>query len=370
VARIRTYKPEFFTDEKTGRLMPVGKCALLAMMSHADDEGLIRCTPEYIKSIAFPYNPITDEEVEAEIVRMEEASLIYRYTRNGQRYAWIVKFRKHQRIDKPQAPTNPPPNPKNKAYQKSIFRRDGHICSLCGAFTDEEDRTLFDEAAADYGGNFPVLFRVNGGGGGSPDYPSRLACACNSCVAKLKQKEQLSNGANAKRNRKSKNDVPFEEIIGNLNTLTGQNFSHSAPTHRDLILRRYGELTGSPKDKLAAFLHVNRVMTEAWKNDSKMKGNLRPATLYGDKFHDYLGKVISSPPGGQGTLEQHWRKGNWSMIVMYLRKWIEGSGATATIAPKIADCLEAYDSDGPDAFRKAWNESGLLLEGQKRGEKI
>jgi hypothetical protein len=111
MARIRTIKPEFWTDEKTGTLSPVAQCLFIGLWNHADDYGLLSWSPREYSARVLPYLENALEQVE----RALEDELIPRGlvrpfalapTPDGPRaqYLLITQFARHQRVDKPGKP--------------------------------------------------------------------------------------------------------------------------------------------------------------------------------------------------------------------------------------------------------------------------
>lgn len=97
--RIRTVKPEFWTDEKTGTLSLPAALLFLAMFNLADDKGRLRGVPSLLKAQAFPYRPEID--IEAALSELLGRKLVRPYKVGGQSYLEIVNFLKHQVINKP-----------------------------------------------------------------------------------------------------------------------------------------------------------------------------------------------------------------------------------------------------------------------------
>jgi hypothetical protein len=99
MTRIRTIKPEFWTDEKLAPLDPVTRLVFLGLISMADDTGRVIDNLKSIDAFIFPYT--TDSAREA----LETLSRISRVRRgattSGQRIIQIVHWTKHQRIDHP-----------------------------------------------------------------------------------------------------------------------------------------------------------------------------------------------------------------------------------------------------------------------------
>jgi len=50
----------------------------------------------------------------------------------------------------------------------------------------------------------------------------------------------------------------------------------------------------------ADFMEVHRKMTKAWAGDAKMAKYLRPSTLYGSKFDEYLGQLEGAKANPDG----------------------------------------------------------------------
>lgn len=80
-----------------------------------------------------------------------------------------------------------------------------------------------------------------------------------------------------------KDNVPYQEIVNHLNNSAGTNYRASSKKTRELIKARINE-----GYTLEDFKVVIEKKTREWINDNKMKGYLRPETLFGTKFEGYL----------------------------------------------------------------------------------
>lgn len=112
MARIRTIKPEFWEDE---RIAELGFCARLLFIGSwnlADDEGLLRWTPDYIGASLFMYDGMDATRVADLMAEVVATGLVHPYTggRTNQRLAYVVNFAKHQRINRPSPPKLPAPS--------------------------------------------------------------------------------------------------------------------------------------------------------------------------------------------------------------------------------------------------------------------
>lgn len=103
MARIRTVKPEFWDDEKMAKLSLLSNLLFIGLWNFADDAGIVRKSPVWIKSKLFPHREdLRIVEVKAWIQELENARLLIPFEYKEEGYYWIRTFHKHQRIDKPQ----------------------------------------------------------------------------------------------------------------------------------------------------------------------------------------------------------------------------------------------------------------------------
>ena len=86
---------------------------------------------------------------------------------------------------------------------------------------------------------------------------------------------------------KSEAHLPFKEIVDYLNKSAGTNYRASSKKTRELIKARINE-----GYTLEDFKVVIEKKTRDWINDNKMKGYLRPETLFGTKFEGYLNQPV------------------------------------------------------------------------------
>ncbi|QCX81187.1 HNH endonuclease [Streptomyces sp. YIM 121038] len=133
--RIRTVKPEFWEDELLGVMPRDARLLFIATFNMADDEGILRWTPAYIKAQAFMYDDdLTIKDVDQLMRCLTDTGLVFPYIGGAarQQMAVIVNFRKHQRINRPQKSKLPPPSTGAWQVREMYARRDGWVCQLCG----------------------------------------------------------------------------------------------------------------------------------------------------------------------------------------------------------------------------------------------
>jgi hypothetical protein len=101
--RIRSVKPEFWGHEIMANLSPEVRLLALALLNYADDEGYFLASPVSIRGAVFPF---VDDSTKIRGWLLELSKIGYVVLGNladGRAVGFIPNFRKHQRVDKPQA---------------------------------------------------------------------------------------------------------------------------------------------------------------------------------------------------------------------------------------------------------------------------
>lgn len=101
MARIRTLKPEFWTDEKLSELPESVHMLAAALLNYADDEGYFNANPALVKAACFP---LREPSVSVHGGLTQLCDLDYIRIANGidgRSYGWVVGFAKHQRVNRP-----------------------------------------------------------------------------------------------------------------------------------------------------------------------------------------------------------------------------------------------------------------------------
>jgi hypothetical protein len=102
MARIRTIKPEFWHDEKVGNLKRDERLLYIGLWNLADDDGVCKASPVFIKSSLFPY----DDDLRINILiawlsNLEKARMLIPFVLRDERYYVIRTFSDHQVINRP-----------------------------------------------------------------------------------------------------------------------------------------------------------------------------------------------------------------------------------------------------------------------------
>lgn len=109
MARIRTIKPEFWTDEKVVTLTPLARLLFIGLWNFVDDFGRAPFSPARIKMQVLPADSADISELLGEIRREK---LVTVYSVGSKEYFQIQNFEKHQKVDR-RAKSKYPPPPKS-----------------------------------------------------------------------------------------------------------------------------------------------------------------------------------------------------------------------------------------------------------------
>lgn len=108
MARLRTLKPGFFTNDLLAEIPALGRLLFQGLWCIADREGRLEDRPRRIKAEVLPYD---DVDVDALLNVLTERGFILRYLADGTGYIQVVNFAKHQTPHvKEQASTIPAPD--------------------------------------------------------------------------------------------------------------------------------------------------------------------------------------------------------------------------------------------------------------------
>lgn len=113
MARIRTIKPDFWTDEKVVTLSPFARLVFIGLWNFVDDEGRIPYSPLKLKMQILPADSTDFPQLLEEISGI---GLITIYAVDDERFLQVNGFEKHQKIDrraKSKYPA-PPISPKSR----------------------------------------------------------------------------------------------------------------------------------------------------------------------------------------------------------------------------------------------------------------
>lgn len=102
-------------------------------------------------------------------------------------------------------------------------------------------------------------------------------------VNSLTEITTLKDNMPSDQKERSKDCIPYEDIVSYLNEKAGKSYKHKTAKTRTLINARFKD--GFTIDD---FKQVIDIKTAQWLTDSNMNQYLRPETLFGTKFEGYL----------------------------------------------------------------------------------
>lgn len=102
MGRMRTLKPEFFTDEELAELSPLHRLLFAGLWTVADRDGRLEDRPKMLKAVLLPWDAC---DIDRLLEDLHEAEFIQRYEVDGKRCIHIPEFPKHQK-----------PHPKERSF--------------------------------------------------------------------------------------------------------------------------------------------------------------------------------------------------------------------------------------------------------------
>jgi len=117
--RRRILSPELWNDGKVLKLhSDLGKLLWIGLIALTDDEGIVELDPDVLKSkLALQAHA---DEIEALLGTIIEKGMIVPYQVDGQRFAFLPQFYRHQRLDRP-SPTDHPRPPDAILFQHTSY---------------------------------------------------------------------------------------------------------------------------------------------------------------------------------------------------------------------------------------------------------
>src|SRR5262249_22117461 len=107
--RIRTIKPEMLQHPKVGRLTDRQIRLWVGLITQADDEGRLVADAGQLRFLVFGYFPdVSEGDVNEALEAIARVRLIQLYNVDDVRYAWIVGWKAHPKIDRKTLSRLPP----------------------------------------------------------------------------------------------------------------------------------------------------------------------------------------------------------------------------------------------------------------------
>jgi hypothetical protein len=155
MARIRTVKPEFWTDETMAEISRDARLLFLGLLNHVDDEGRCVYNPRLLKAAVFPLDDdITPEMIRRWIVELSTSARCVIYEASGHRFLAIHNFVKHQKIDRATQSRHPAPA---DGVLVDISAGHGRACDSKGAESSRARRGLDEGSLLDLGSGSRIV---------------------------------------------------------------------------------------------------------------------------------------------------------------------------------------------------------------------
>jgi hypothetical protein len=108
MSRIRTVKPEFWTNEQIMNCSPIARLLFIAIWNFCDDGGNHPLSVRTAKAEVFPGDDLSDKDVELLVTELIGQGLLIEYQVGAKKF-WHVTGWRHQKIDKPTLKYPSPP---------------------------------------------------------------------------------------------------------------------------------------------------------------------------------------------------------------------------------------------------------------------
>lgn len=109
MARIRSVKPEYWTDEEIGELPRDARLLYIGLWNLADEHARLRGDARYIKGQLLPYDDDLDAKAVDDLLAiLASADKVRRYESSGRSYLWLPALAKHQRLEPDKVPSRLP----------------------------------------------------------------------------------------------------------------------------------------------------------------------------------------------------------------------------------------------------------------------
>lgn len=103
MARIRTIKPEFWTDEDMSEVSEPACLLAIGLLNYADDEGYFNANPKLIRAAVFPIRE-PSRTIPVLLQELSNCGYIAMFsTPDGKHFGHICNFARHQVVNKPKA---------------------------------------------------------------------------------------------------------------------------------------------------------------------------------------------------------------------------------------------------------------------------
>jgi hypothetical protein len=116
MARIRSVKPEFWTDRKLARLTRDARLLYISMWNQSDEHGRLHGDARYVKGHCLPYDDdLGLDDIDALLNELQAFGRVLRYEVEGDPYLFLPHLARHQRLEAHKQESRLPPPPSHPA---------------------------------------------------------------------------------------------------------------------------------------------------------------------------------------------------------------------------------------------------------------
>ena len=140
MARIRSIKPEFWTNEKVLNVKAITRLLFIGMWNFADDYGRLPFAPSTLKAQIFPGDDLSAGDVKDMLAELSSVGLILVYSVNDREYLEITGWN-HQKIDRRGESKYPAPFVEDSSSKPRALAPDLILSEGKGIVSDARDET-------------------------------------------------------------------------------------------------------------------------------------------------------------------------------------------------------------------------------------
>lgn len=150
MARMRSIKPEFWTDLKLARLSRDARLLYISLWNQADEHGRLHGDARYVKGHCLPYDDdLSLVAIDRLLTELQGAGRVQRYDFEGDPYLFLPRLAKHQRLEAEKVPSRlPAPPPVDETRRSEAHSESGADETARGADETESGATSSETIVA------------------------------------------------------------------------------------------------------------------------------------------------------------------------------------------------------------------------------
>jgi len=109
MARTRSIKPEFWSDEKLSAISRDARLTFIGLWCVSDDYGVTKGHPVWLKNQLFPYDDVKTDVFKKWLKELVGIDALRPFEHHGEKFYHIKNFKSHQKVNHPSQAKNPSP---------------------------------------------------------------------------------------------------------------------------------------------------------------------------------------------------------------------------------------------------------------------